>query len=111
MPGTETVEVSRALLNRDVSNLFALKVQGNSMIDALVRDGDLVVLCNQEEVNDGEMAAVWLDDRDEMTLKYYRRDGDQVTLIPANPTMEPFPVPAKHVHVQGKVVLIIRELE
>jgi repressor LexA len=111
LPGTEKVEVSRALLNRDVSKLFALKVKGDSMIDALVRDGDLVILCKQEEVNNGEMAAVWLDDRDEMTLKYYRHDGDEVTLIPANPTMEPIPVPAEHVHVQGKVVLVIREIK
>ncbi len=111
LAGDEEIELSRALFGRDVSDLFALRVQGTSMIDALVGDGDLVILRRQEEVANGEMAAVWLDDRDEMTLKYYRREGNQVQLVPANPTMEPLPVPAQHVQVQGKVVMVIRELD
>ncbi len=111
LAGDEEIELSRALFGREVSDLFALRVQGTSMIDALVGDGDLVILRRQEEVANGEMAAVWLDDRDEMTLKYYRREGNQVQLVPANPTMEPLPVPAQHVQVQGKVVMVIRELD
>ncbi len=111
LAGDETVELSQALLGRDVSDLFALTVQGDSMIDALINDGDLIILRDQEEVNNGELAAVWIEDPGETTLKKYYREGNQVRLQPANPTMDPIYVPANNVHVQGKVVMVIRELE
>ncbi|MEA3309527.1 MAG: transcriptional repressor LexA [Chloroflexota bacterium] len=110
LPGDETVELSQALFGRDTSNLFALTVQGNSMIDALINDGDLVIFRQQERVENGQMAAVWLDDPGETTLKKLYYEGDQVRLQPANPTMEPFYEPATNVRVQGKVVMVIRQL-
>ena len=110
LPGDETVEISQALFGRDTSNLFALTVQGNSMIDALINDGDLVIIQQQERVENGQMAAVWLDDPGETTLKKLYYEGDQVRLQPANPTMEPFFEPAENVRVQGKVVMVIRQL-
>lgn len=111
LAGDETVELSQALFGGDVSDLFALTVQGNSMIDALINDGDLIILRAQEEVNNGEMAAVWIEDPGETTLKKYYREGTRVRLQPANPTMDPIYVPANNVHVQGKVIMVIRELE
>lgn len=114
LPGTETVEVNRALLGRDPDDLFALKVEGNSMIDALVNDGDLILLRPQETVNNGEMAAVWIDSNGgEATLKkVYRDEGSpNVRLTPANPTMKPIHVPADDVQIKGKVVMVIRTLE
>ena len=114
LPGTETVEVNRALLGRDAEKLFALKVEGDSMIDALVNDGDLILLRPQETVNNGEMAAVWIDSNGgEATLKkVYRDEGSpNVRLVPANPTMNPIHVPADDVQIKGKVVMVIRTLE
>ncbi len=110
-PGTETIEINRALFGRDTKDLFALKVQGNSMIDALINDGDTVILKKQERVENGQMAAVWLTDEEETTLKKVYYEGRKVRLQPANPTMNPIFVPAADVQVQGKVVLVIRKLE
>lgn len=110
LAGTETVEINRALFGRDVTGLFALQVQGNSMIDALIHDGDTVILRHQERVENGEMAAVWLNSNAEMTLKKVYYEGNRVRLQPANPTMEPILVPANDVRVQGKVVMVIRQL-
>ncbi|MCD4738431.1 MAG: transcriptional repressor LexA [Anaerolineae bacterium] len=110
LPGDETVEISRALFGRDTSDLFALTVQGNSMIDALINDGDMVIIRQQERVENGQMAAVWLDDPGETTLKKLYYEGNQVRLQPANPTMEPFYEPAENVRVQGKVVMVIRQM-
>ncbi|HOT91204.1 MAG TPA: transcriptional repressor LexA [Anaerolineae bacterium] len=110
LAGTETVEISRAFFGKDVANLFALKVKGNSMIDALVHDGDTVILRHQERVENGEMAAVWLDSNAETTLKKVYYEGARVRLQPANPDMQPIYVPANDVRVQGKVVMVIRQL-
>ena len=107
----ETVEINRALFGRDTSDLYALKVQGNSMIDALINDGDMVVLKHRNQVENGQMAAVWLKSAEETTLKYVYQEGKRVRLEPANPTMEPIYVPAEDVEIQGKVVLVIRKLE
>ena len=110
LPGVETVEINRALFGRDVAGLFALQVQGNSMIDALIHDGDTVILRHQERVENGEMAAVWLNNNAETTLKKVYYEGARVRLQPANPTMSPIYVPARDVQVQGKVVMVIRQL-
>lgn len=106
----ETIEINRALFGRDVSELYALKVQGDSMIDALINDGDIVVFKHQERVEQGQMAAVRLKDESETTLKKFYDEGKRVRLQPANPTMDPIYVPAGNVEVQGKVVLVIRQL-
>jgi len=111
LSGAETVEINRALFGRDSSDLFALKVKGNSMIDALVHDGDTIILRHQERVENGEMAAVWISGGPgETTLKKIYYEGKQVRLQPANPTMHPIYVPTADVQVQGKVVLVIRQL-
>jgi len=112
LPGHETIEISRALFGREAEDMFALRVQGNSMIDALISDGDTIILRHQERVENGEMAAVWLtSDVGETTLKKVYYEGAQVRLQPANPTMQPIYVPADEVQIQGKVVLVIRSLD
>ncbi len=110
LSGAETVEINRALFGKDVADLFALQVQGNSMIDALIHDGDTVILRHQERVENGEMAAVWLNSNAETTLKKVYYEGSRVRLQPANPTMGPIFVPADDVQIQGKVVMVIRQL-
>jgi len=110
--GDETIELTRDLLG-DPEGLYALEVEGNSMIDALVHDGDVVVMRHQQRVENGEMAAVWLKENGEMTLKrFYQEEGGRVRLQPANPTMKPIYVDdPRLVEVHGKVVMVIRQLQ
>ncbi|HSB89962.1 MAG TPA: transcriptional repressor LexA [Anaerolineales bacterium] len=107
----EAVELTRGLL-KSQDGLFALQVKGDSMIDAMVNDGDIVVMKRQAEWRNGDMVAVWLKDREETTLKHIYRDGTRVRLQPANPTMKPIMVddPAR-LEVQGKVMLVVRQLD
>jgi repressor LexA len=106
--GEETVEITRSLLPADMNSVFALQVRGNSMVDAMVGDGDIVVLKRQQVAANGEMVAIWLNDREETTLKHFFLEKGRVRLQPANPTMDPIFVDPKTVEVQGKVVLVIR---
>jgi len=109
--GDETIELTRGILG-DPKDLYALQVQGDSMIDALIHDGDIVIMRHQQQVENGEMAAIWLKDREEVTLKhFYLEPGGRVRLQPANPTMKPIYVDdPSMVEVQGKVVMVIRQL-
>jgi repressor LexA len=92
------------------ASVYALKVKGNSMIDALIDDGDIVLMESATAVNNGDMVAVWLKDRQEVTLKRLYREKARIRLQPANPTMKPFYEPPENVAVQGKVVGVIRKL-
>jgi repressor LexA len=109
------VDVARSLLpsrEKGSSDLFALEVQGDSMIDAMINDGDIVIMKPAQDARNGEMVAVWLDDKDETTLKYFYKENGRVRLQPANPTMNPIYVedPAA-VKIQGKVVMVIRQMD
>jgi repressor LexA len=86
--GDEVIELTRDLISDD-GDLFALKVKGNSMIDAMVSDGDIVVMKKVDRARNGEMVAVWLNDRGETTLKHFYLENGRVRLQPANPTMQP----------------------
>jgi repressor LexA len=109
--GDETIELTRDIVG-DAEGLYALEVEGNSMVDALVHDGDIVIMQHQRRVENGEMAAVWLQDKGEVTLKRFYQEDQRVRLQPANPTMEPIYINDPHqVEVQGKVVMVIRELQ
>ena len=90
------------------SEVFGLRVKGSSMIDALVADGDLVLLEPAVHAENGDMVAAWLEDVEEATLKRFYLEGDTVRLQPANETMEPIMVPAENVAVRGKVVGVVR---
>ena len=105
----ESVELTRNIVGDD-RGIYALEVRGNSMIDALINDGDIVVMRSQERVENGELAAVWLRDEGEATLKRFFLEGEQVRLQPENPTMQPMFFPARDVEVKGKVVCVIRQL-
>ncbi len=108
------IDIARSLLSpkEKTEDLFALEVQGDSMIDAMVNDGDIVVMRPISQASNGEMVAVWLADRDETTLKYFFLENGRVRLQPANPLMKPIIIDdPSHVQVQGKVVLVIRRLQ
>ena len=105
----ESVELTRDIVKEE-EGIYALEVRGDSMIDALINDGDVVVMKHQQEANNGDLVAVWLKDEKETTLKRFYHEGSRVRLQPANPTMEPIFVDTSNVEVQGKVIVVIRQL-
>ena len=105
----DTLDLATDVVGR-AQEVYALRVQGDLMIDALVDSGDLVILNYQKTANNGDMVAAWLTDREETTLKYFFLEGNQVRLQPANTNYDPIIVPADQVEVQGKVIAIIRQL-
>lgn len=90
--------------------VYALKVKGLSMIDALIDDGDIVLMQDATTVDDGDMAAVWLKDKQEVTLKKVYREPKRVCLRPANSLMEPIYERPENVEIQGKVIGVLRKL-
>ena len=106
---SDSVEVSPEMIG-DRDNVYALRVKGTSMIDALVNDGDIVLLQATHSAKDGDMVAAWLKREQEATLKKYYHEGDRVRLQPANDTMDPIYTDAGNVEVQGKVIAAIRPM-
>ena len=100
---SETVEVTDDM-TRGKENVYALRVKGTSMIDALVNDGDIVIMEQTSSPDNGDMVAAWLKREQEVTLKKFYREGNRVRLQPANETMEPIYSSADNVEVQGRVL-------
>ena len=105
----ETIELTRDIVPGG-SDLYALQVRGNSMIDAFINDGDVVIMQHQEVANDGDMVAAWLVNEEETTLKRYYREGSRVRLQPENSDMEPIYVTPDNLQIQGRVLTVIRQL-
>ena len=112
-----SVEIATSLLPNPEKNkqLFALEVQGDSMIDAMVNEGDFVIMkpvANNAEIRNGEMVAVWIPSRDETTLKYFYKEKEGYRLQPANPTMQPIMINKEEpLEIKGKVVMVIRKVD
>ncbi len=105
----DALDVLPAMLKgADPAEVFALRVRGDSMIDAMIGDGDIVLIRRAETARDGEMVAVYLEDRNEVTLKYFYKEGERIRLQPAHPTMQPIYADAKNVRVQGRVLSVLR---
>lgn len=109
MEPLDTVEVSGDIV-RGKGDVFALRVKGTSMIDALINDGDIVLMQQANTADDGEMVAAWLKAEEETTLKKLYRERDRIRLQPANSTMEPIYADPGNVEIQGKVVGVIRQM-
>ncbi len=105
----ETIEVG-ADVTRGQTDIYALRVKGTSMIDALINDGDIVLLQPADAVDNGQMAAVWLKDEKEATLKRFYSEPGRVRLQPANSRMKPLYTKPENVAIQGRVVAVIRQL-
>jgi len=90
--------------------VYALKVKGTSMIDALIADGDVVVMRPARQAENGEMVAAWLKTNGEVTFKRFYLEGDRVRLQPENSLMAPIYCHPSEVEVQGKVVAVLRML-
>ncbi len=105
----DTIEITRDLVSSD-EGVYALKVQGTSMIDALINDGDIVVMRHTENANNGDMVAAWLTDQEETTLKRFYHEGNKIRLQPENQTMDPIYVDPDKIEIQGRVVAVLRQL-
>ena len=108
----DAVDIARSLLSsRDKGNdFYALEVKGDSMIAAMINDGDIVVMKPAIEAKNGEMVAVRVED--EYTLKYFFKEKDGYRLQPANPTMEPITLKKNTpIEINGKVVMVIRKMD
>jgi len=106
---SETMEVPEDL-TRTRKGIYALKVKGSSMVDALINDGDIVLMQYVNSVENGEMAAIWLRAEKEATLKKVYREPSRVRLQPANSQMEPIYTEPDNVEIQGRVIGVIRQL-
>lgn len=104
----ETVELSDTLTRG--KRIFALRVKGQSMVDALIDDGDIVLIEPVSAASPGDMVAVWLKEQQEVTLKRIYPEKDRVCLMPANQLMAPVYYPAENIEVQGRVVGVLRQL-
>lgn len=108
-----TIEVARSLfgISEKPDELFALEVDGDSMIDAMINDGDVVIFRKADHVRNGEMAAIWIDDDNTTTLKYFHQEKDHYRLEPANPTMDDIIVSKeKNLRIMGQVVAVVRQV-
>lgn len=107
----DVVEVPASYLSGvNPAEVYALTVEGNSMIDAMIQDGDIVILRQTKTARNGEMVAVWLTERSETTLKHFYNEGNRIRLQPAHPTMDPIYVDPNHCQIQGKVLSVMRRL-
>ena len=106
---SETLEVTEDL-TRGREGVYALKVKGSSMVDALINDGDIVLMQYVNVVENGEMAAIWLKAEKEATLKRFYAESGRVRLQPANSQMRPLYVEPVNVEIQGRVIAVIRQL-
>jgi len=96
-------------MHRPTTENYVLRVEGNSMIDEQIRDGDFIVVAAQPSARDGEMV-VALVGGDSATVKtLYREKGNRIRLQPANETMDPIFVDADDLVIQGVVVGVIRK--
>jgi SOS regulatory protein LexA len=112
--GSPILPESRALpievpnsIHRQRDELFVLRVRGDSMVDDAILDGDLVVLQRKGEYRNGDRV-VALIDREEVTLKEFRRDAKGVWLIPHNPELQPRCYPPQRIDIQGVLVGVMR---
>jgi repressor LexA len=110
----DQVEVTGDFLGRHASHidsLYALRVKGTSMIDALINDGDLVIMEPRETAENGQTVAVWLKAEQEATLKRFYMEDGRVRLQPANTTMMPIYTDPDNVEIKGRVVGVIRRID
>jgi repressor LexA len=107
---TEGLEVSEELL-RGKQDIYALRVKGDSMLDALIGDGDIVLMDHVSNAENGDMVAVWLKGEQEVTLKKFFAEPNRIRLEPANSQIKPIYTSPDNVEIQGKVVAVIRRVQ
>jgi len=116
MAGSEVsaIDIARRLLPRNEKGvgLFALEVKGDSMMDAMIHNRDIVIFKPTTYARNGEMTLVWLPRDNEATLKYFFKEKNRYRLQPANPEMKPIFVEKNEpLEIKGRVVMVIRRLD
>jgi repressor LexA len=106
---SETMAVPREITG-DKKGIYALRVKGTSMVDAFINDGDIVLMQHVNTVENGDMAAVWLKEEKEATLKKVYMESNRVRLQPANDQMQPLYASPGDVEIQGRVIAVIRQV-
>jgi repressor LexA len=104
----ESIAVPDSLLPRRGPN-YALKVQGTSMIDEHIMDGDFVVVHGTQSAENGEMVIALVNGTEATVKRFYREPGGWVRLQPANETMQPMRFQESEIFIQGTVVGVIRK--
>ena len=104
----ESLAVPESMLPRRGPN-YALRVQGTSMIDEHICDGDFVVVHGRQTAENGEMVIALVNGAEATVKKFYRETGGWIRLDPANPTMQPLRFQERDVLIQGIVVGVIRK--
>ena len=103
------VEVSEELIHGK-EKTYALRVKGNSMQDALIGDGDIILMQYVNTAENGDMVAAWLKKEQEATLKRFYAEPNRICLKPANTKMKPIYTTPDNVEIQGKVLAVIRRM-
>jgi repressor LexA len=106
---SETMDIPSDLI-QGREDVYALRVKGTSMVDALINDGDIVLMQHVNAVENGQMAAVWLKSEKEVTLKKVYVEKDKVRLQPANSQMREFFTGPDNIEIQGKVIGVVRQM-
>jgi repressor LexA len=106
----DVIELTRDIAP-DGKQLYALKVKNVSMPDALINEGDIVIMQPQTRVKNGQMVAARLVEQNQTTFRRYYRENGHVRLQPDNPTVEPMILKPEAVEVQGKIVAVIRQVD
>lgn len=88
--------------------IYCLQVTGDSMIDAHILDGDVIIVSKQETADNGQIVVAMLENGTATVKTFRRLKGGKVMLVPHNPTHQPITV--EHVHIQGRVVGVVREI-
>lgn len=102
----DAVDVPEWMVGRKRGNVFCVQVEGKSMVDAYIDDGDRVLLERTSSANSGEMVVAFLDDGS-ITLKRLKLDNGNISLVPENPEFEPIAV--KKLRVLGRVIGVLRK--
>ena len=105
----DILEIPSSLIGKKKS-IFALKVKGGSMIDALIDDNDIVVMQSTKIAENGQMVAVWFRKGKEVTLKRFYQEKSRIRLQPANPQMKPLYPDPENIEIQGRVIGVFRRL-
>jgi repressor LexA len=101
IPEQESLNLADYLLGPD---RYALQVKGDSMIEAGILDGDLIVVKRQETAQDNEIVVALIDGEEATLKRLQHRPDDQILLLAANPRVAPLSYPAERVHIQGVLV-------
>lgn len=104
---TNVIELSRDQIGAK-TDLFALQIKGNSMIDALIQDGDIIILERTNQFDNGDMVAVWIESDNSTTFKRIYKLDNKIKLEPMNKKMKSFYIDSSSFQVQGRFVTSIR---